>query len=275
MNKVVLRKKVVTPTSSALDVVRNEIAVLDALPRHPNVARLIEVIDDPASDKLYICLEHAGAALSPRAPLRDDDALLGVLAQSLRGLAFLHARGVVHGDLKAEHLLLSPTEEDPDNAAAFAVKIVDFGSSATFDAAIGDSLTKSPGTPAYTAPECCTGEAYSGTKADVWALGITAFALRYGRFPFASESAVDVYDEIQSRPNVAVPPDGAGGGGNSQSEASETLSRAMRAMLAPRPEERVSAAEALGILETAGRARAGGDMSTKSVAEIEREWVNG
>jgi len=140
---------------------------------------------------------------------------------------------------------------------------------------MGDSLTKSPGTPAYTAPECCTGAAYSGTKADVWALGITIFALRYGEFPFASESAVDIYEEIQRCPNVAVPPDGPRGGGNSQSEASETLSRAMKAMLAPRPEDRVSAAEALRILETTGRARVGGDMSTKSVAEIEREWVNG
>lgn len=175
VNKVLLRRKQVSGACSALDLVQREISVLDSLPRHPNLARLVEVIDDPTSDKLYLCLEFAGSPVGSGGAT--EDFLAGLLAQAAAGLDALHRIGITHGDLKAEHLLVS--EEG-------RVRIVDFGSSSRYAVDArgnaagpdGDRLTKSPGTPVYTAPECCTGEPYSGRKADVWALGIAMFRLR-------------------------------------------------------------------------------------------------
>ncbi|QDZ24631.1 protein kinase [Chloropicon primus] len=268
VNKVVLQRKKVTsldprpsaPSSlssaSALDVVLHEISVLSSLPRHPNLARLVEVIDDPACDKLYICLEHAGSPALDSLPdslcsgAREAH-LLDVVCQAAAGLALVHGQGVVHGDLKVEHLLVS------SSSGRAVVKIVDFGSSFRFDGR-DDRVTRSPGTPAYTAPECCTGEPYSGTKADVWALGVAVYRLRYAEFPFQSTSAADIYEEIRSSPKVEVvhPPSGG----------SELLTAALKRMLTPDPGLRPSAASLLDLLKGLG---------LSSVEEIEASYVAG
>ena len=66
---------------SALEEVSSEIAIMKQL-RHPNVVRLHDVIDEPASEKLYLILEYVdgGALLAdqrrgPRewAPLVEED----------------------------------------------------------------------------------------------------------------------------------------------------------------------------------------------------------
>lgn len=45
-------------------------------------------------------------------------------------------------------------------------------------------LRKTEGTYAFMAPECLTGELFDGFGADVWALGVTLFAMRQCRMPF-------------------------------------------------------------------------------------------
>lgn len=266
VNKAVLRKKHVTGAPSALALVEREIEVLDSLPRHPNLATLVEVIDDPSSDKLYICLEHAGCRVGSLPPLRHgedgaarDELLSEVLAQAARGVGFLHRHGVVHGDLKADHLLC---EEDP----TFRVRIVDFGSSSRLRVAEGqrwDLVSKSPGTPAYTAPECCEGGAYGGTKADVWALGVSLYLLRYGGFPFSSTTACDVYEEIRACRGVELPPPGP--------NASENLTRALQGMLQTSPDDRLTAG---GILETLlGETDGLKGLGSASVDEIEASYA--
>jgi len=49
-----------------------------------------------------------------------------------------------------------------------------------------DSLTKTEGTFHFMPPEVCDPDvtSFSGKKADVWALGITLFALVYNKLPF-------------------------------------------------------------------------------------------
>ena len=155
--RLLAKKKIITrssgPSGSALDLVRKEIRILNALPPHPNVARLFEVIDDPNCEKLYLCLEYAGKPLNGNHQhVRMQKQLVGVLGQVARGLEFLHGHGVIHGDLKVEHLLVeTETEKEKAGSSSFpwTVKIVDFGSSETFEEE-NDLLTRSPGTPVYT-----------------------------------------------------------------------------------------------------------------------------
>lgn len=278
--RLLAKKKIITrssgPSGSALELVRKEIRILNALPPHPNVARLFEVIDDPNCEKLYLCLEYAGKPLNGNHQhVRMQKHLVGVLGQVARGLEFLHGHGVIHGDLKVEHLLVeTETESEKKTAGSssfpWTVKIVDFGSSETFEEE-NDLLTRSPGTPVYTAPECCTGNPYSGRKADIWALGIAMYRLRYGAFPFESSSADDMYEEIQSRP-VLIPCVEKGRPGvedqwGEEVEAEALLSRVLKQMLLSDPAERPTASEIVELLEESKT------IGNRSIDEIEEAFV--
>ena len=99
-------------------------------------------------------------------------AVAHVCRDVLRGLACLHANGIVHRDLKSANLLYMP--------ASGAVKIADFGFSKQ---AHRDKMLQSHcGTPFFMAPELLQGKAYSD-KVDIWALGITACHVATGAVP--------------------------------------------------------------------------------------------
>ncbi|RVW38771.1 Serine/threonine-protein kinase GRIK1 [Vitis vinifera] len=59
-----------------------------------------------------------------------------------------------------------------------------------------DELRRSPGTPVFTAPECCLGLTYHGKAADTWAVGVTLYCMVLGQYPFLGESLQDTYDKI-------------------------------------------------------------------------------
>jgi hypothetical protein len=91
-----------------------------------------------------------------------------VIARSVAdALAYLHGRGIVHGDLKPSNLFL-PDGEPRD------VKVIDLG--------VGRAERHSPlddpavsGTPGFMAPEQARGDAASGPAADIFALGCVLF----------------------------------------------------------------------------------------------------
>lgn len=52
------------------------------------------------------------------------------------------------------------------------------------------------GTPSYMAPEIVRKTVYKGQPSDVWALGITLFALLCKQFPFKGLNDKDLYNKI-------------------------------------------------------------------------------
>lgn len=54
----------------------------------------------------------------------------------------------------------------------------------------------------HRSPELCSGEAFSGQLADVWALGATMFMLRFGHPPFVAKTIINLYNKIQNDPLV-------------------------------------------------------------------------
>ncbi|CAI5463019.1 unnamed protein product [Closterium sp. Yama58-4] len=111
-------------------------------------------------------------------------------------LLYVHSQGVVHNDIKPANILC--TEHG-------TAKLADFGVCQEVTSP-DDLQRRSPGTPAFTAPECCTGEPFKGMAADTWALGCTLYAMVCGRHPFLGTSLMDTYDKIQSEPLI-LPPD--------------------------------------------------------------------
>lgn len=150
------------------------------------------MIDDPEEDKLYLVLEllDQGPVMGDEAPPLSEAAARAALLETCAGLAHLHAQGVVHGDLKPGNLL---------RGADGRVRIVDFGTASVPPGGVDAPITRSPGTPAFTAPECCAGGAYSGRRADLWALGATLYMLLVGRPPFPGHNLLDTYESIQFR----------------------------------------------------------------------------
>jgi serine/threonine protein kinase/tetratricopeptide (TPR) repeat protein len=148
----------------------HEFAVLASL-RHPNVIRVFDYGFDRRRGP-YLVMEHRpdastlllAAEGAPRARK------LGLLIELLRGLAYLHRRGIVHRDVKPENVLV-------DGGHA---KIVDFGVSIPVEQRAYDLA----GTGPYLAPELLEAGAPS-VQSDLWAVGVVATELLTGRHPFA------------------------------------------------------------------------------------------
>ncbi|KDO19899.1 CAMKK protein kinase [Saprolegnia parasitica CBS 223.65] len=176
--------------TNAFQKVQREIAIMKKL-RHPNLTRLHEVIDSPEDDKLYLILNvisggqlmdfdnHAmlyrythepGPSLDERSvtPLRVVHDCLADLAWALD---YLHRNHICHRDIKPENVLVT---DDSDYILG------DFGVAHMFSESNHATLLKSTeGTYHYLAPECTT-----GTHMDIWALGVTVFAMVFGTLPF-------------------------------------------------------------------------------------------
>ena len=108
-----------------------------------------------------------------------------ILADVARALAYAHAHGVVHRDIKPGNVLLSGgTAVVTDFGIAKAV-------SASRRRAPGGTLTQigtSLGTPAYMAPEQAAGDPEADFRADIYAWGVMAYELFAGQRPFADRT---------------------------------------------------------------------------------------
>jgi len=113
-------------------------------------------------------------------PIADTVRILRDVADAL---AYAHAHGVVHRDIKPDNVLIS---------GRHAV-VTDFGVAKAVSAASGSSgltsLGVALGTPAYMAPEQAAAEPGVDYRADVYALGAVAYEMLTGRPPFVAPSA--------------------------------------------------------------------------------------
>ncbi|XVE79061.1 hypothetical protein DITRI_Ditri14bG0027500 [Diplodiscus trichospermus] len=190
-----LLKLRVGPSETAMTDVLREVLIMKTL-EHPNIVNLIEVIDDPSMDQFYMVLEYVEGkwvceGSGPPGGIGEDTARKYV-RDIVSGLTYLHGHNIVHGDIKPDNLLIT---------SKGTVKIGDFSVSQVFEDD-NDELRRSPGTPVFTAPECCLGLTYSGKAADTWAVGVTLYCMVLGKYPFLSETLQDTYDKIVNNPLI-------------------------------------------------------------------------
>mmetsp|Transcript_9485 Transcript_9485/g.21709 ORF Transcript_9485/g.21709 Transcript_9485/m.21709 type:complete len:1183 (+) Transcript_9485:42-3590(+) len=177
--KAASRAKLVGAASSeVLADLKNEVEIMKRM-SHPNIVRLVEVIDDPSADKMYLIQEYAekgeiGSNTKISAPLPPDLARK-YLRDILRGVEYLHLMGIVHRDIKPANLLV--TKDD-------TVKIADFGVARAI--AEGSATAVPKGTPAFMAPEllALAGPAPLDPRVDVWSVGATLYMLVVGQPPW-------------------------------------------------------------------------------------------
>ena len=135
--------------------------------QHPNILTIYDI----ARPRGWLILELMRGTLKPTAegePI-DLDYLRIVLLQCLNALRFLHAKGIIHGDVKPSNMLLDAHKR---------VKLGDFGLARRASNEEG-SLLK--GTTKYMAPELISNQfGPVGPASDLYSLGFSAYELMCG-----------------------------------------------------------------------------------------------
>ena len=143
---------------------------------HPNIVPIYSV-DEVGNLVFFVmaCIDGDNLAtkLQKRGPLPIDDVRRWLL-EVADALAFAHARGVIHRDIKPDNILIDIDSSKPDQK----LKICDFGSSKQLphhNYSTPESTTRGSvtyiSTRYYRGPELLYGNPYYGTEIDLWAAG--------------------------------------------------------------------------------------------------------
>ncbi|KAJ3160363.1 Suppressor of Sensor Kinase (SLN1) [Geranomyces michiganensis] len=182
--------------------IKDEMNVLQLL-HHPNIIEYYGV--EVHRDKLYIFMEycpHSVSSLLEHGGQFADEQVTKVYSkQMLRGLEYLHEKGIVHRDVKPANTLLGQEGQ---------IKYVDFGASKIYKTqktvVVNGEANTLVGTPHYIAPEVITGEGLGRQGAqDIWSMGCCVLEMVTGRKPWAgldNEWAVMYHIGIANR----IPP---------------------------------------------------------------------
>ncbi|MET8976162.1 serine/threonine-protein kinase [Streptomyces sp. NPDC004539] len=189
---------------------------------HPNVVRVYDVVDE--GELLWIIMELVRGRSLER--LTAEDGPLGPAHAARIGLGLVaalqqvHARGVLHRDIKPGNVLVEGAER---------IVLTDFGIAAIQDAKALTMVGMLVGSPDYMAPERISGRP-QGPPSDIWSVGATLCAALAGHSPFARETTLaTLHAVLYEEPQL---PGGAG-------ELGGVLAR----LLAKEPEVRPDLAE--------------------------------
>ena len=152
--------------------------------QHPHIVPLLTAGEDGdllyypmpfvSGESLRVRLEERG-----RLPVKD---VVRILTDIVDALAYAHAHGVVHRDIKPGNVLTQRSH----------ALVTDFGVakalSAALPAAGATTSGLAIGTPAYMAPEQLAADPAADHRVDLYAVGLLAYELLSGEAPFAGPS---------------------------------------------------------------------------------------
>jgi eukaryotic-like serine/threonine-protein kinase len=188
LGRTVVVKVLAPDLAEALNIerFRREIQLAARL-QHPHIVPLLTAGETgglPYFTMPFIQGESLRQRLVNRGELPVTDAVR-VLREVASALAYAHANGVVHRDIKPDNVMIS----------GGSAMVMDFGvAKAVSDAATTRASTLTQfgvalGTPAYMAPEQAAADPATDHRADIYAFGAMAYELLTGETPFAGRPA--------------------------------------------------------------------------------------
>ena len=198
----------------ALDRFEREARAASRL-NHPNICTIHD-INDNGGHPFIVMEKLEGESLKQRLqgkPLALEN-LLDIAVQVADALEALHAKGIIHRDIKPGNIFITQSSQ---------VKVLDFGLAklsrggvpAAEDTPYEDSLTMVgviPGTALYMSPEQARGEELD-PRSDIFSFGVVLYEMATGQKPFRGTNTVTTLDAIlHQKPasprslNPALPP---------------------------------------------------------------------
>lgn len=198
---------------------------------HPNVVMAYDadeadvghflVMEFVSGRDLWDCVEREGPFPVAHA--------VNCILQSARGLAYAHAQGIIHRDIKPHNLL-----RDENNT----VKITDLGlarlNHGDDGPATGAEVTMAGGvigTADYMPPEQAVDSTTIDHRADIYSLGCTLYYLLTGKPPFSGNTIMSILLKHREGEIPKL--------GGDRTDVTPELESLFRRMLAKKPEERV------------------------------------
>ncbi len=146
---------------------------------HPAILHLVP-LDRSKRSRPYIAMEllkgrTLDRVLRDRAPMEESEAV-GIIAKLCDAVAHMHAKGVVHRDLKPQNIMMC------DDGS---LRIVDFGiaKAAGMRRMTFTGFSPAMGTPDFMAPEQVKGRR-GDERTDVYSLGAMLYEMLTGKAPF-------------------------------------------------------------------------------------------
>src|SRR5687767_14587296 len=178
--------KVLPPERAAESSLRERFvreARLAAKLSHPNIIPIHSV--EETGDFVFFVMafvdgETLAQRVRSRGPLSSSEGTR-VLREAAWALAYAHAQGLVHRDVKPDNILLE--------SSSGRVLVADFGIAAAAGDAVAVGIS---GTPEFMSPEQALGAQHIDARSDLYSLGATAFYAFSGKLPFEGKTATEI-----------------------------------------------------------------------------------
>ncbi|MCR9163860.1 MAG: protein kinase domain-containing protein [Nannocystaceae bacterium] len=187
-------------SSGVAQAFKDEFRLLTQL-HHPNLATVYDFGRSTEEEGFYFTQELVrGVELSVFLRNASREVIAEVFVQLARALDYIHALGLMHGDIKPSNVLVCATD---DPSAPPQAKLIDFGLARMLrdplppedtdedeESEEEDTITVL-GTPGFSAPEKVRGQA-TDARADIYSLAATMYAAIRGTRPFPGKSFREV-----------------------------------------------------------------------------------
>lgn len=166
---------------------------------HPNLPRVTDYFDDPATGRQYLVMDYVegedlGAIVERAGPLPEKQAV-GYIVQILDALQYMHEQQapIIHRDIKPSNIKITPQGK---------AVLVDFGIAKVYEATAMTMTGARAVTPGFAPPEQYGMR--TDARSDIYAVGATLYTLLTGQIP--PESTLRVANMVTLPPLKTLVP---------------------------------------------------------------------